>query len=82
MQVILSKNAVKQPSRLPKSEQANIKRKLHLLEDNPFAGKKLSGELYGRRSLRVWPYRIICKINKKEQQVEVSEILHRQGAYK
>ncbi len=59
MQVVLSKNAAKQFSRLPKSEQTKIKKKLHLLETDPLAGKKLAGELSGRRSLKSWPYRII-----------------------
>ncbi|OGY08690.1 MAG: hypothetical protein A2782_04195 [Candidatus Blackburnbacteria bacterium RIFCSPHIGHO2_01_FULL_43_15b] len=82
MQVILSKRAAKQYGRFSKTEQAKIKKKLVILETNPFAGKKLSGELAEDRSLRAWPYRIIYSINKVRQQVEVSSILHRQGAYK
>lgn len=82
MQVVLSKRAANHYKRLPKPEQTKIKRKLIMLETSPLVGKKLSGELAEDRSLRVWPYRIIYSINEIEQHVEVSDILHRQGAYK
>ncbi len=82
MQVVLSKIAEKHLKHLPKLEQSKVKKKLLLLADDPFSGKKLSGELEGIRSLRVWPYRIIYKINAVQKLVEVGAILHRQGAYK
>ncbi len=81
MQVILSKNAHKQYNRLTKPEQVKIKRRLLSLQDNPISGKKLTGEFTNLRSLRAWPYRIIYFLNEKSQTVEVSAILHRQGAY-
>lgn len=82
MQVILSKDAAKNYKRLSPSEQKKIKKKLISLETNPLAGKKLEGEFEDKYSIRAWPYRIIYKFNKKEQRVEVSAIVHRQGAYK
>ena len=82
MLVILSKDAVKQYEHSPKIEQIKISKKLLLLEENPTAGKKLTGELSGIRSLRAWPYRIIYEINELEKRVEVHKIDHRQGAYK
>lgn len=82
MQVVLSHDAKKHYNRLPASEQKKIKSKLLLLKENSYSGKKLGGELASYRSLRAWPYRIIYHINNKEQRVEVTDILHRQGAYK
>ena len=82
MDIIIAKDAQKQYKRLPKSEQTKIKKKLASLSEDPRAGKKLAGELKGRRVLRVWPYRIIYSINKDENRVEVAEIFHRQGACK
>ena len=82
MQVILSLDAQKQYQRLPKTEQRKILKKLHSLEDNPYSGKKLTGELTGIRSLRAWPYRIFYEINEKTSRVEIHKISHRQGAYK
>lgn len=82
MKVVLAKEAQKQYKKLPKSEQAKVKKKLEVLSTDPHAGKKLSGILEGRRSIRAWPYRIIYQVNKADQQVEISDIEHRQGAYK
>ncbi|MFS8159807.1 MAG: type II toxin-antitoxin system RelE family toxin [Candidatus Roizmanbacteria bacterium] len=82
MQVVLSNKAKKHYLRLPSIEQKKIKRKLQSLTEYPFSGKKLSGDLEGDRSLRVWPYRIIYSINIKMKRVEVSNIMHRQGVYK
>lgn len=81
MQVILSDDATKQYRRLPKSVQTKAKKKLLLLATNPYAGKKLSGELAGIYSLRAWPYRILYEVNEQEKRVEIHKIKHRQGAY-
>lgn len=81
MQVALSDNATKQYKRLPKSAQAKVKKKLLLLATNPYAGKRLSGELVEIYSLRAWPYRILYEINEQEKRIEVHKIKHRQGAY-
>lgn len=82
MDVVIAKDAQKQYKRLPESEQAKIKKKLTILSQDPLAGKKLEGKLAGRRVIRAWPYRIIYSINDVKQRVEVSDILHRQSAYK
>ena len=78
MNVVLAKVAQKQYKKLPKSEQAKIRKKLEALTQNPYSGKKLEGALAERRSIRAWPYRIIYSINNNDKIVEVSEILHRQ----
>jgi mRNA-degrading endonuclease RelE of RelBE toxin-antitoxin system len=48
---------------------------------NPFLGKKLSGKRDGQYSMRVWPYRIIYIIKKRELIIFVIDIDHRQGVY-
>lgn len=82
MELILSKDAEKQYLHLKKTEQAKVYRKLLALENDPDIGKKLSGELMGIRSLRVWPYRILYEINQAKKRVEVRKIAHRQRVYK
>ncbi len=82
MLVILSKDAQKQYEHLPRVDQIKVRKKLLLLEEEPTAGKKLTGELGGIRSLRAWPYRIIYEINKLKKRVEILKIAHRQGVYK
>jgi len=42
----------------------------------------LEGEYRGQWSLRVWPYRIIYRVEKRKLIVLILEIAHRQGAYK
>lgn len=81
MHIVLSKDAHSQYKKLPKPEQAKIKKKLTLLLQNPYEGKKLGGELKGKRSLRAWPYRILYTISEQAKRIEVHKIAHRQGAY-
>ena len=81
MQVILSNDATKQYECLPKVAQTKIKKKLVLLTNNPYAGKKLSGEFAGIYSLQAWPYRILYEINEQEKRIDVHKIKHRQGDY-
>lgn len=82
MNVILSLNAKRQYEHFLKSDQRKILKKLIVLERDPLAGKKLTGEFKGVRSLRVWPHRILYELNMKLKRVEVLAIVHRQGAYK
>lgn len=81
MDVVLSKNVLKEYEELLKPAQTKIKKKLKTLETNPYSAKKLTGDLKGLYSLRVWPYRIVYEINQKEKRVEVLKIAHRQGVY-
>ena len=82
MRVFLTPSAQKNFKKIPQQEQKKIAKKLIELENNPYAGKKLEGELKGFYSLRAWPYRILYEINEDEQRIEVHKIAHRQGAYK
>lgn len=82
MLVFFTKEATKHYTLLKQSDQNKIAKKLFLLKGNPLLGKKLSGELFRIRSLKAWPYRIIYYIDTLKQEVWVTSILHRQGAYK
>lgn len=50
--LIISKEAEKNFSRLKKQDQKKIIKKLKLLQENPYSGKNLDGELKGFRSLK------------------------------
>lgn len=82
MLVILSKDAQRQYERIPKAERTKVYKKLFLLQEKPQAGKKLSGEFKGVRSLRAWPYRIIYEVHEREKRVTILKIAHRQSVYK
>lgn len=78
--VILSKNAEREFARLPKNDKQKIIRKLDLLQNEPFSGKPLAGQLRSLFSLRAWPYRVIYE--QKPKRVIVHHIPHRQKACK
>ena len=81
-QVIVAKKLQKRIDKLQKPDRIRIVRCLINLSVDPFLGKKLQGDHLGRYSIRLWPYRIVYKINAFEHRIEVSDIIHRQGAYK
>lgn len=81
-QVIISEKAQKKLNKLPKRDVQRIVSKFSLLAIDPFQAKKLSGELAALFSLRIWPYRVIFIINRKQRRVEIRDIGHRQGIYK
>jgi addiction module RelE/StbE family toxin len=56
-----------------------INKALAQLKIDPQAGKKLKGEFSGLWSHRVYPYRIIYRIEKNT--VQIVTIGHRQGVY-
>ena len=75
-------NAQKKLDKLPKTDYYRILAAFSILAQNPFVGKKMKGEYAGSCSYRVWPYRVIYDIYKKELLVLVVRVGHRQGVYK
>lgn len=75
-------SAQKKLDKLPKADYYRILAAFSILAQNPFIGKKTKGEYAGSYSYRVWPYRIIYDIYKKELLVLVVRIGLRQGVYK
>ena len=71
----------KELNNIPSPFKERITITLASIAANPWAGKKLKGEYQGSYSVRVWPYRIIYKIYKRELFVLVIKIKHRQGVY-
>ncbi len=82
MKVELSEKSISNLKKLPSSEKKKIFKKLHLLEENPLLGKKLTGEFNGLYSFKVWPYRIIYQFLAKSKMICVVTIDHRQGVYR
>lgn len=74
--------ALKSLEIIPEKWQRRIKLAIQTLKDFPFEGKKLQGGLAGLFSLRVWPYRIIYIVKKREITVVILDIGHRQGIYR
>lgn len=81
-QIILSRTAERDLSKIDKKYKPHIFAALFDLRKEPFLGKRLKGKFQDCYSLRVGIYRIIYKIYKKELDILVIRIGHRQGMYK
>jgi len=81
-QLRVKPSAQKELDKLLKEEYYRILAAFSLIVKDPFVGKKLKGEYDGCYSYRIWPYRIIYQIYKKELLILVIKIGHRQGIYK
>ena len=81
-QISLKSSALKNLNKLSKIDYYRVIKVLQSLAIDPFIGKKLKGEYQDYYSARVWPYRIIYRIYKKELLVLVIHIGHRQSVYK
>lgn len=75
-------SAVKSIDKLSSKDRQKVAIILETLKTNPFSGKKLAGEFKELYSIRVWPYRIIYAVIKKELVVLVVDVAHRQSVYK
>lgn len=81
-QVSLKPKVEKELKKIPKTDYYRILAIFSVIATSPFSGKKMKGEYDGCYSYRVWPYRIIYQIHKKELLVLVIHVGHRQGVYK
>jgi mRNA-degrading endonuclease RelE of RelBE toxin-antitoxin system len=79
--LIIEARAKKELAKLPVKDRGRIDKTLRNLTTDPFSGKKLVGQLAGKYSIRVWPYRIVYEIFKKELVVLVIHVGQRQGIY-
>lgn len=80
--ITIARKAQKNLVKIPFKIVERIRTKIALLAIDPFIGKKLEGRYSDCYSIRVWPYRIIYSIKKKQLIVEVIEIEHRGRAYR
>ena len=78
----LHPRAEKDLAKLPEKDRSRILATLERLQLDPHIGKKLQGEYEGYFAVRVWPYRIIYTVFKRELVIVVVRIGHRQGIYK
>lgn len=81
-EIQLTHTAEKHLEKIPRKGQIKIIEALEQLATDPQSGKPLQGDLKGLWTLRVWPYRIVYKIDKGIVCIVVIAIKHRQSAYK
>ncbi|KKS31872.1 MAG: Plasmid stabilization system [Candidatus Amesbacteria bacterium GW2011_GWA2_42_12] len=75
--VYISKSIRKSLLRIPSPWIERIGQALDVLETDPHIGEKMAGKLVDCRKIRIWPYRIIYRLDKSRRVVEVLEIGHR-----
>lgn len=80
--IFFTRNAEKDIDRLSAKERKRVFAVIETLKSNPFTGKKLRGDMEGKWSFRLWPYRIVYTIERKIVLVTVLNVRHRQGVYK
>lgn len=78
--LFLTDTFLKKYEKLPQEIKIRVKEKLRMLKDNPFLGKKLTGDLTGEFSCRTGDYRIIYTIEKDE--IFVEAVGHRKDIYR
>ncbi|TSC94290.1 MAG: hypothetical protein Athens101428_333 [Candidatus Berkelbacteria bacterium Athens1014_28] len=71
------KSILKSLKKIPLPWRERILDAMSILARNPFLGEKMSGELQDKRKIRVWPYRIIYKINIKRKHIIITDVGHR-----
>ncbi len=77
--LFLTNTFIRNYEKLPRNIQNRTKENLQVLRNNPFAGKKLTGDLKGEYSYRIGDYRIIYTMEKDE--IFVEAIGHRKDIY-
>lgn len=78
----LTAQARKDRAKIPEPIRERVDRALDALRRDPFQGKSLQGDLKGARSIRVWPYRIVYQMYRRELVVIVIGIPNRKDAYR
>lgn len=81
-QIRVESKVEKELLKLNNQDQERIFVVLKKLQVNPYVGKKLKGNFRGAFSLRVWPFRIIYIIFKKELLIVIIRIGHRRDVYR
>lgn len=80
-QLRIKPSAEKELNKLSRKDYYRVLAALGVIIGNPFLGKKLEGVRKGEWSYRVWPYRVIYKIFKKELLILVIDIGRCRGVY-
>lgn len=75
--VYISKSIRKSLLRVPSPWLQRVESVIDTLCYDPWIGEKMSGKLSNCRKIRVWPYRIIYKLDKENRKVEIVEVGHR-----
>lgn len=80
--VLLSRQAEKFYKKLEKNVKARVREALLTLENQPYAGKQLHGELKNNYSMRIGKSRIIYTVSEKDKIIYIIAIGPRKTIYR
>jgi addiction module RelE/StbE family toxin len=63
--------------KIPFVWQVRLLDALTLLETDPYLGEKMTGKLKDRRKIKIYPYRIVYRVQEDIKFIRVLEIEHR-----
>ncbi|NCN06676.1 MAG: type II toxin-antitoxin system RelE/ParE family toxin [Candidatus Pacebacteria bacterium] len=82
MQIVYLPKTKKHFRQLDKKQISRIINAIELLPTTPDLGKQLVGKLRGKRSLRVWPYRVVYSLDQKQNLIIIEAVQHRKEVYR
>jgi len=80
--VLLSRQAEKFYKKLEKTVKARVREALIIIENQPYTGKRLHGELKENYSMRIGKTRIIYTISEKDKTIHIIAIGPRKTIYR
>lgn len=80
--VLLSRQAEKFYKKLEKNVKARVRETLIIIENQPYTGKRLHGELKENYSMRIGKTRIIYTISEKDKTIHIIAIGPRKTIYR
>lgn len=74
--LIIAGPAGRNLKRIPHPWRDRLEKAIDAVAEDPFRGRKLQSRT-GKWRVRIWPYRIVYRIDKKQKLVEIVQIGHR-----
>ena len=79
-EIVYKRKVYKQLKKIPRAKQRRILDKIEELAGEVEVGKALQGDLKGFFSIRIWPFRVIYKFDRKK--VIIYSVAHRKEVYR
>jgi mRNA-degrading endonuclease RelE of RelBE toxin-antitoxin system len=80
-QLYITQTFQKKFRRVPKNIQSRVEKALEVISRDPFAGKKLMGDLEGEYSYRIGGYKMIYVMDGKGN-IWIETVSHRKDVYR
>lgn len=75
--VYIPKQVRKSLLKIPSPWIERMEKVINTLETDPYAGEKMNGDMKDKRKIKIWPYRIVYKIDEARHLIVICEAEHR-----